>query len=40
VIADGADSPQAEADGQAFEGVKAGLLKFMANHSELKQEIG
>jgi hypothetical protein len=32
----GADSPQAEAAGQAFEGVKAGLLKFMANHPELR----
>jgi hypothetical protein len=32
----GVDSPQAEAAGQTFEGVKAGLLKFMANHPELK----
>lgn len=32
----GIDSPQAVAAGQAFESVKAGLLKFMANHPELK----
>jgi len=32
----GVDSPQAEAAGQTFKGVKAGLLKFMANHPELR----
>ena len=32
----GIDSLQAVAAGQAFEGVKAGLLKFMANHPEVK----
>jgi hypothetical protein len=31
----GDESPQAGAAGQAFEGEKAGLLKFMANHPEL-----
>ncbi len=32
----GVDSPQAEAVGRVFEGVKAGVLKFVANHPEVR----